>query len=76
MECKDVETKRDDYEHAVAADVAAIKSGAYNFKGVGEPASEEEALSICDEEQALRAVLSITMDTLAGNSPFKGDGDG
>jgi len=31
--------------------------------------------SKCEKEAALRAVLSITMDTLAGNSPFKGGED-
>ena len=33
--CKDKETERPDYKKAVDADVAAIKSGDFNFKGVG-----------------------------------------
>lgn len=35
MDCKDKETKRPDYKAAVDADVAAIKQGNYNFKGIG-----------------------------------------
>lgn len=35
MECKKEEEKREDYEKAVEADIAAIKSGNYNFKGIG-----------------------------------------
>jgi len=37
MDCKSKEEKRDDYRKARDADVAAIKSGDYNFRGVGEP---------------------------------------
>lgn len=35
MDCKAAEEQRPDYREAVAADEAAIKSGDYNFKGVG-----------------------------------------
>ena len=35
MDCKDKETKRDDYGKAVEADHAEIKQGNYNFKGIG-----------------------------------------
>ena len=34
VDCKDKETKRDDYKKAVDADVSAIKSGNYNYKGI------------------------------------------
>jgi hypothetical protein len=37
MDCYDKERERDDYEEAKDADVAAIKSGNYNFEGIGEP---------------------------------------
>jgi len=37
LDCEAEERKRDDYAAARAADVAAIKSGNYNFNGVGEP---------------------------------------
>ena len=37
FDCKDKETQRADYKAAEGADIAAIKSGNYNFKGVGEP---------------------------------------
>ena len=37
MECKDEERKRDDYEEARDAAAAAVKSGNYNFEGIGEP---------------------------------------
>ena len=37
MDCCDKENKRDDYKEARDADVAAIKAGNYNFKGIGEP---------------------------------------
>ena len=36
MACKDRESQRDDYQAAVDADNAAIKSGNFNFKGIGE----------------------------------------
>ena len=36
MECKDAEKKRADYEKAVKADVDAIISGDFNFKGINE----------------------------------------
>jgi hypothetical protein len=36
MACKDKETQQDDYQSAVNADNAAIKSGNFNFKGIGE----------------------------------------
>ena len=35
MECKDKETKRDDYDKAVRADHEQIRQGNYNFKGIG-----------------------------------------
>ena len=35
MDCKDKETGRPDYKQAVEADEAAIKSGNFNFKGIG-----------------------------------------
>lgn len=35
MNCKAKEETRTDYKKAVEADVAAIKSGNYNFKGIG-----------------------------------------
>lgn len=35
--CKDTEKKHPDYKAAVDADHAAIKSGDYNFKGIGKP---------------------------------------
>ena len=35
MDCKDKETKRDDYDKAVEADHEQIRQGNYNFKGVG-----------------------------------------
>lgn len=35
MECKDKERQRVDYNDAVEADVAEIKKGNYNFKGIG-----------------------------------------
>jgi hypothetical protein len=37
MDCCNKERKRDDYKEARDADVAAIKVGNYNFKGIGEP---------------------------------------
>ena len=37
LECEAVERKRDDYAMAESLDVAAIKSGDYNFNGIGEP---------------------------------------
>jgi len=36
MECKDEEKKRADYEKAVKADIDAIISGDFNFKGINE----------------------------------------
>jgi hypothetical protein len=36
MECKDKEGGRSDYKDAVDADVAEIKKGNFNFKGIGE----------------------------------------
>ena len=35
MECKEAETKRDDYKKAQEADINAIKKGDYNFAGIG-----------------------------------------
>jgi hypothetical protein len=35
MECKDAEKQRPDYKDAVKAEEAAIKSGDFNFKGIG-----------------------------------------
>lgn len=35
MECKDKEKKRSDYNDAVQADIAEIRKGNYNFKGIG-----------------------------------------
>ena len=35
MECAEAERKRPDYETAHAAEVAAVKAGDWNFKGVG-----------------------------------------
>ena len=36
MECKDEEKKRADYKKAVKADIDAIISGDFNFKGIHE----------------------------------------
>lgn len=35
MDCSAAEKKRSDYKEAVAADIAAIKSGNRNFSGIG-----------------------------------------
>ena len=35
MDCKEAETKRPDYRAASDADVAEIRKGNFNFKGVG-----------------------------------------
>lgn len=35
MDCSDSERKRPDFEDARKADEAAIKSGNFNFKGIG-----------------------------------------
>ncbi len=35
MECKGTERAREDYKKAQDADVAEIKRGNYNFKGIG-----------------------------------------
>ena len=35
LTCKEEEERRDDYGEAVDADIAAIKSGNFNFKGIG-----------------------------------------
>ena len=35
MKCKAEEMKRDDYDKASKADHEAVKSGIYNFKGIG-----------------------------------------
>lgn len=35
MDCKEKETKRDDYEKARIADLEEIKKGNYNFQGIG-----------------------------------------
>lgn len=35
MECKEKETKHPDYEKARDADMAEIRKGNYNFKGIG-----------------------------------------
>lgn len=34
-ECKDSETKREDYKRAQEADESAIRQGNFNFKGIG-----------------------------------------
>ncbi len=34
IECKDKETKDPDYQKAVEADIAEIKRGDYNFRGI------------------------------------------
>jgi hypothetical protein len=34
MDCKDKETKRNDYKDAVKADNEEIKKGNYNYKGI------------------------------------------
>jgi hypothetical protein len=36
MECKDKEERQPDYKDAVDADVAEIKRGNFNFKGIDE----------------------------------------
>jgi hypothetical protein len=35
LDCKRAEEQRPDYKDAVAADVSAIRSGNFNFKGIG-----------------------------------------
>lgn len=35
LECKDAERQHPDYQSAVAAEEAAIRSGDFNFKGIG-----------------------------------------
>lgn len=35
MDCKGKEKQRPDYDKAVQADIAEIKNGNYNFKGIG-----------------------------------------
>ena len=35
MDCAEAERKRPDYEAAHAAEVAAVRAGDFNFKGVG-----------------------------------------
>lgn len=35
FDCKEKETKRDDYKNAVDADIKAIRDGDYNFPGIG-----------------------------------------
>ncbi len=35
MACKDKETKRADYKKASDAEIAEIRKGNYNFKGIG-----------------------------------------
>lgn len=35
MVCKEKEKKRPDYKDAVDAEIAEIKKGNYNFKGIG-----------------------------------------
>ena len=35
MDCKGKETDRPDYEQATKAERAAVKSGNYNFEGIG-----------------------------------------
>jgi hypothetical protein len=37
MNCKSKEEERDDYEKARDAANKAVRSGNYNFKGIGEP---------------------------------------
>lgn len=37
MDCKSKEEKRDDYERARSAAQEAVRSGNYNFEGIGEP---------------------------------------
>ncbi|MBQ7797581.1 MAG: gamma-glutamylcyclotransferase [Clostridia bacterium] len=36
MKCKDAETKRSDYKDAQNAEIAEVKKGNYNFKGIGQ----------------------------------------
>lgn len=38
MDCKDRETKHPDYKRASDAEIAACRSGNFNFKGIGKPA--------------------------------------
>jgi hypothetical protein len=38
MPCKTKETKHPDYKKAHDAETAAVKSGNYNFPGIGKPA--------------------------------------
>ena len=35
--CKEKEVERDDYDRARDAEQEAVRSGDYNFKGIGEP---------------------------------------
>ena len=35
MKCKNEEEQRDDYKEAVDADIAEIRLGNFNFKGIG-----------------------------------------
>ena len=37
MKCKDIEIKHPSYKQALEADIAEIKSGNYNFQGIGKP---------------------------------------
>lgn len=37
MKCKDIEIKHPSYKQALEADIAEIKSGNYNFHGIGKP---------------------------------------
>jgi hypothetical protein len=41
MICKDSEVNHPGYTRAVQADIDAVKSGEYNFKGVGYEGQEE-----------------------------------
>lgn len=47
MSCKENEKKKDDYKKAVDADIAEIKKGNYNFKGIGYKDTYEEAETAC-----------------------------
>ena len=39
--CKDSESKHPNYAHAYSAEIEAVKSGNYNFKGVGYERTEK-----------------------------------
>ena len=41
LDCSDAERKHPDYLKAREADEAAIRTGNYNFKGIGEPKKKD-----------------------------------